>query len=172
MAPLELFPADILARGLSLITSSYRRANPDVLDPGVKSLNYLTSVLAKREARMHGADDAILLNDRGRVAEASAANLFAVHRGRLVTPPVREGALEGVTRETVLELAEDEGLPVCEETITRSQLLAAEEIFLTGTGARLVPVRSVDGAELAGPVPGAVTQKLDAGFRALVSRGL
>ena len=172
VAPLELFPADILARGLSLITSSYRRANPDVLDPGVKSLNYLTSVLAKREARMHGADDAILLNDRGRVAEASAANLFAVNRGRLVTPPVREGALEGVTRETVLELAEDEGLPVCEETITRSQLLAAEEIFLTGTGARLVPVRSVDGAELAGPVPGAVTQKLDAGFRALVSRGL
>ena len=170
VAPLELFPSDTLARGLALITSSYRRANPDVLDPGVKSLNYLTSVLAKREARLRGADDAILLNERGRVAEASAANLFAVADGCVATPPVHEGALDGVTRETVLELARDQGLHCEIRTLTRSELLCADEIFLTGTGARLVPVRSVDSVDVPQPIPGEVTRKLDEGFRALVSR--
>ena len=119
---------------------------------------------------MRGADDAILLNDRGRIAEASAANLFMVRGDTLLTPPVREGALEGVTRETILELASAEGIANRETTLTRSELTAADEAFLTGTGARLVPVRSVDGADLAGPIPGPVTRRLDSAFRALVSR--
>jgi len=170
VAALDLFPPDSLERGISLITSSFRRANPDVLDPGVKSLNYLTSVLAKREARLAGADDSILLNDRGRVAEASAANLFAVKRGRVLTPPVEEGALDGVTRETILELAREQGLHCSEQALTRTHLLAADEIFLTGTGARLVPVRSLDSVEIPGPVPGPITRQLDASFRERVSR--
>lgn len=170
VAALELFPADLLERGIALITSSFRRANPDVLDPGVKSLNYLTSVLAKREARLSGADDSILLNDRGRVAEASAANLFIVKRERVLTPPVEEGALDGVTRETIMELASDLGLDCSAQKLTRTNLLAADEIFLTGTGARLVPVRSVDSVEVPGPVPGTITRRLDGEFRELVSR--
>ena len=169
VAALDLFPPDSLERGISLVTSSFRRANPDVLDPGVKSLNYLTSVLAKREARLAGADDSILLNDRGRVAEASAANLFAVKRERVLTPPVEEGALDGVTRETILELAREQGLHCSEQALTRTHLLAAAEIFLTGTGARLVPVRSLDSVEVPGPVPGPITRQLDASFRERVS---
>ena len=150
------------SQGLDLITSSLRRPSPDVLDPRVKSLNYLNNAMAKLEARQRGADEALLLNAGGFVAEASVANLFAQRRGELLTPPASDGALEGINRMTVLELAGRLGLPAREQTLTRFDLFAADEVFLTGSGAGMVPVRSLDGRPIGAGVPGPVYAKLAA----------
>ena len=161
----QLYSAEKLARGLDLVTASVRRPPPDVLDPRVKSLNYLNSVLAKREAKLRGADEALILNHAGQIAEASVANVFLVRRGVLLTPPATDGALEGVTRSTVLELATELGVPHREATVGRIDLFGADEAFLTGTGARVVAIGSLDGAPLRGSVPGPVTARIDAAFR-------
>ncbi|MDH3687465.1 MAG: branched-chain-amino-acid transaminase [Myxococcales bacterium] len=163
----RLYPPETLARGLALVTSSWRRPGPDVLDPRVKSLNYMNNVMAKQEARRAGADEALLLNGRGLVAEASVANVFAVRDGRLETPPVSEGALAGITRTTVLELAADLGIPAEERPLSRFDLLDADEVFLTGSGARVVPVGSLDQAPI-GAGPGAITKKLADAYEARV----
>jgi branched-chain amino acid aminotransferase len=139
--------------GLDLVTVSVRRPPADVLDPRVKSLNYLNNVLAKREARLRGADEALVLNTRGDIAEAAVANLFCVREGVLRTPPPTDGALEGITRRTVLELAAELGFASEERTLGRFDLFAASEAFLTGSGAGLVPVRSLDRERIAGPGP-------------------
>ena len=161
---IELFPAQLLETGVSMVTVSVRRPGPDVLDPRVKSLNYLNSVLAKREARLRGADEALILNSVGNVAEAAVANVFAFRRGKLLTPPATDGALEGVTRGCVIELAAGLGIPAEERSLTRMDLLSADEVFLSGTGARIVAVRSLDGAEIGVRAPGQVTEKLAAAF--------
>lgn len=135
-------------RGLDLITSSLRRPPSDVLDPRVKSLNYLNNVLAKREANLRGADDALVLNARGLVAEASATNVFAVTGDRLETPPVTDGALEGLTRRTVLEIAGDQGFDVRERSLGRFDLYASDAVFLTGSRAGLLSVGSLDGSPI------------------------
>ncbi len=158
-ARVRLFPPEKLEEGLALATSSWRRPGPDVLDPCVKSLNYLNNALAKLEARRAGADEALLLNGRGTVAEASVANVFAVRDGRLSTPPPTDGALPGITRATVLELAGELGFEAEERTLGRSDLLGADEVFLTGTGARIVPVASLDGRRI-GSGPGPVTKRV------------
>lgn len=137
------------ASGVDLITSSLRRPAGDVLDPRVKSLNYLNNILAKREANLRGADDALVLNGQGLVAEASAANLFALTGNRLDTPPTTDGALEGITRRTVLEIAAELGLEACERSLGRFDLFAADAVFFTGTRAGLVPVASLDGSPIA-----------------------
>jgi branched-chain amino acid aminotransferase len=165
---IRLYPAEILARGLDLVTVSIRRPPADVLDPRVKSLNYLNSALAKLEARRCGADEALILNLAGQVAEASVANVFVVRGGALATPPPSDGALEGITRRSVLELAARLRIPATERTLGRMDLFSAEEVFLTGTGARIVPVRSLDGAGLGVKPPGPVTRQLDAAFAELV----
>lgn len=157
-----LFPPEKLETGIDLVTSSWRRPAPDVRDPRVKSLNYLNNALAKLEARRAGADEALLLNAQGHIAEASVANVFAWRQGRLLTPPGTDGALEGITRASVLELAERAGLPTAERTIARFDLMAADEVFLTGTGARLVPVRSLDAEPIGKGTPGPVTRQLTA----------
>jgi branched-chain amino acid aminotransferase len=167
----HIYSDEKLAKGITLVTASLRRPPPDVLDPRVKSLNYLTSALAKREARLRGADEALLLNTQGRVAEAAVANVFAWRHGVLLTPPAVDGALEGVTRRTILELAGQLGLPCSIESLGRIDLLGADEVFLTGTGARIVPVRSLDGVEIGAGRPGPVTAKLTAAFRDLVASG-
>ncbi len=136
------------ARGLALITSSLRRPTGDVLDPRVKSLNYLNNVLAKREANLRGADDALVLNARGLVAEASATNVFVVKDERISTPPVSDGALEGVTRRTILELGAQLGLETSERSLGRFDLFAADAVFLTGSRAGVVAVGSLDGSML------------------------
>ncbi len=160
-APVRLYPPEVRARGIALATVSWRRPGADVLDPRVKSLNYLNSVLAKSEARRGGADEALILNGVGAVAEAAVANVFAVRDGALRTPPVTDGALEGITRRTVLERAAALGLRAEETTLQRLDLLAADEVFLTGTGAGgLVPVRSLDGVEIGVGAPGPLTQTL------------
>ncbi len=148
---LSIFSAEKLARGIDLITSSGRRPSPDVLDPRVKSLNYLNNALAKLEAHQRGADDALLLNAAGNVAEASVANVFVMRRGELLTPPGCDGALEGITRATVLELAAELGIGAREQTLGRFDLFAADEVFLTGSGAGIVPVRSLDGRQIGDP---------------------
>jgi branched-chain amino acid aminotransferase len=148
---IRLFAPERLARGIDLVTSSWRRPPADVLDPRVKSLNYLNSVLAKREARLRGADEALLLNAAGRVAEAAVANVFAVVDGRLETPPPTEGALAGITRASLIELAPTLGLAVRERPLGRFDLLGAEEVFLTGSGAGIVPVASLDAAPIGEP---------------------
>lgn len=137
------------AAGVDLITSSLRRPAGDVLDPRVKSLNYLNNVLAKREANLRGADDALMLNAQGLVAEASAANIFALTGNRLDTPPPTDGALEGITRRTVLEIAEELGLEIREQSLGRFDLFAADAVFCTGTRAGLVPIASLDGSPIA-----------------------
>jgi branched-chain amino acid aminotransferase len=167
-----LYPEEKRLRGLDLVTSSLRRPAPDALDPRVKSLNYLNNVLAKLEARTRGADEALLLNAAGLVAEASVANVFVVRAGELRTPPTTDGALEGITRATVLELAAALGIPACERSVGRFDLFAAQECFLTGSGAGLVAVRSLDGRPIGAGAPGPVLAKLAAEFAdACVSLG-
>ena len=144
VASLRMFPAEVRAKGLRLMTSWLRRPASDTLDPQVKSLNYLNNVLAKRDARLKGFDDAVLLNQAGRVAEASGANLFAVIDGVLVTPPTVDGALPGITRDTVMRCQQAAGATLECRSLTRYELLAAEEVFLAGSGAGLVSVASID----------------------------
>ena len=141
---IRLFPPEKLLQGVSLVTVSLRRPPADILDPRVKSLNYLNNVLAKREARIRGADDALILNQNGMVAEASVANIFMVRAGEMLTPPANDGALEGITRDSALRCAELLSIPAREQTLSRYDLLAADEVFLTGTGARIVPVSTLD----------------------------
>lgn len=168
VASVSLFPSQVEARGLDLVTVSLRRPPADVLDPRVKSLNYLNSVLAKREARLRGADEALLLNLSGRVAEASVENVFALRDGALATPPATDGALEGITRRSVLELAGRLGLPAAERSLGRADLFSADEVFLTGTGARIIAVRSLDGEAIGAGVPGPVVGRLQEAFARLV----
>jgi branched-chain amino acid aminotransferase len=153
VAPLQLYPAELVEHGVDVVTSSLRRAAGDAVPPQIKSLNYLTSVLASAEARARGAHEALLLNGQGEIAEASADNVFLVRDGVVRTPPVAAGALAGVTRAHVIGLLEGDGTPVREEPLVLADAWSADEAFLTGTGAELVPVASVDGRPLAAPGP-------------------
>jgi branched-chain amino acid aminotransferase len=163
-----IYPPEVLSRGLDLQTVSVRRPAPDALDPRVKSLNYLSSVMAKLEARRCGADEGLLLNQAGNVAEASVANVFTVRGGELRTPLPSDGALEGITRASVLDLARGIGLVAREVSIGRIDLFGADEAFLTGTGVGIVPVRSLDGRSIGSSAPGPVTEKLQHAFADLV----
>ena len=167
---IAVFPPEALQAGIALVTASIRRPPADVLDPRVKSLNYLNNVLAKHEARARGADEALILNHAGLVAEASVANVFAFLGPELCTPPPSDGALAGITRRAVMELAAAQGTRVSERSLGRFDLLGADEVFLTGTGARIVPVRSLDGEPIGtgrcGPRTRALVTALDALVRA------
>ncbi|HEX5067624.1 MAG TPA: branched-chain-amino-acid transaminase [Myxococcota bacterium] len=166
----SIYPEEKVGAGIDLVTASLRRPPPDVLDPRVKSLNYLNNALAKGEARRQGADDALLLNREGQVAEAAVANVFVVREGALWTPPGSDGALEGINRATVLELARELGIATAERSLGRFDLFAAEEVFLTGSGVGgLVPVRSLD-REPVGAGPGPVFRRLRAAFEACKPR--
>jgi len=167
VSTIKLFSDEQREQGLSLITSSYRRPQADVLDLRVKSLNYLGSALAKLEARQRGADDALILNPRGHIAEASVANVFALRGRKLVTPPGSEGCLEGITRGAVMELGTRMGLVVEERVIGRHDLFAADEVFLTGSGAGVITVKSLDSRVLGAGKLGPVTSELAAMHRVL-----
>lgn len=159
------------AQGVRAIIASTRRLTPDRLDSRIKSLNYLNAILARMEANYAGVEEAILLNDRGCVAEGTADNLFIVSDGVLLTPPATEGALAGITRQTVLELAAANAIPAREAVLTPYDLYNADECFLTGTGAKLIPVREIDGRKIA-MCPGAIYLQLTAAFAALIEREL
>lgn len=151
---IRLYPAEYYQTGVSIISSVMRRNSPDSLDPRIKGLNYLNNILAKIQARQAGAQEAILLNHQGYVAECTGDNLITVKSGKLRLPAAFYGALEGITLAAVLGLAHDLGIPVEQTGLTLYDLYCADEVFLTGTGAELVPVCAVDGRPLppAGPV--------------------
>lgn len=165
---LSMVARETRERGARLIIAATRRLPPDGLDPRIKSLNYLNHILARIEANRAGADEAILLNTAGRVAEGTADNVFVVRHGRLVTPPPVEGALAGITRETVLKLAHEAGMDVAEKPLAPYDLYTADECFLTGTGAELIPVAEVDGRRMS-TCPGPIYLELSQRFRSLVT---
>ena len=160
---IRLFAPEKLERGLDMVTSSYRRPAADALDPRVKSLNYLNNALAKREAKLRGADEALILNHAGLVAEASVANVFIVRKGKLATPPVTDGSLSGITRDSILEIADELGVEHEEKHLGRFDLLGADEVFITGSGARVVGIATLDGQQI-GNLQRPVMQTLVAGF--------
>lgn len=144
VARFALYDRESIQAGLNMVTTSVRKPPPDVLNPEVKSLNYLNSVMAKREARLRGAHEGLVLNMQGTVAEASVANVFAWIDGTLVTPPTVDGALPGITRATVIQLARELGIETQVRSIGQAELMRAEEVFLSGAGARLVPIGRLD----------------------------
>ncbi|HEY7965472.1 MAG TPA: branched-chain-amino-acid transaminase [Solirubrobacteraceae bacterium] len=152
-AELQLYPAELYERGVDVITSSMRRAAPDSVPPQIKSLNYLTSVLASAEARSRGAQEALLLNAAGEICECTADNVFFARDGRVFTPPVSAGGLEGITRDHVMGLLRADGVEIAERAVVLADAWTADEAFLTGTGAEVVPIASVDGRPLEAPGP-------------------
>jgi branched-chain amino acid aminotransferase len=168
---ITLFTDEKRKAGLSMITSSWRRPQSDVLDPRVKSLNYLQSALAKGEARRQGADEALVLNSNGHIAEASVANVFALIDGELVTPPTTDGCLDGITRGTVLEIAKGFGIPTRVATLSKIDLYRAEEVFITGTGAGLARIASLDGERVGGEGEGPTYTRLYKAYFELVRSG-
>lgn len=157
---IELYPEEKYREGLKVITCSTRRNISDALDPAIKSLNYLNNILAKIETNQAGADEGLLLNAEGYVAEATGDNVFMVNGKRLTTPPVSAGALDGITREVVMGLAREAGLDVEEGLFRLTAVYNADESFLTGTAAEVVPVREVDGRVIGSGKPGPVTGML------------
>ena len=153
--------------GVRVITSCFRRNAPDTVSPSIKSLNYLNNVLARIEANDRGADEAILLDHEGYVAEGSVDNIFMVDNGTLVTPPTPTN-LRGITRETVLELAADLAVPWVERRFSLFDLWTASEVFMCGTSAEIVPVASIDAREIGGGAQGAVTARLADAYDRLV----
>jgi branched-chain amino acid aminotransferase len=164
---IELYPEAVYREGLNLVTASTQRISPLAVSPAIKSLNYLNNILAKIEAVNAGANEALMLNSHGHVAECTGDNVFIVRGGRLQTPPVSAGALNGITRAVMFELAARLGLAAVESDLTRYDLVTAEECFLTGTAAEIVPVTTLDGRKIGGGRPGPVTLQLMSEFRKL-----
>ncbi|MDZ5470769.1 branched-chain-amino-acid transaminase (plasmid) [Bacillus sp. 31A1R] len=163
--PLSIFPKELYETGLEIITVATRRNRPDVLSPKVKSLNYLNNVLVRIEAHLANVSEALMLNDQGYVAEGSADNVFIIKNGCFLTPPGYVGALEGITRNAVIEIAKEQGYEVKEEPFTRHDVYTADEVFLTGTAAEVIAVIKVDGRVIGDGVPGIHTRKLLEKFR-------
>jgi branched-chain amino acid aminotransferase len=170
VADIAVYPAAMYEHGVKVITAATRQVPAASVDPRIKSLNYLKNVLARLEAHASGAAEALMLNSDGFVAECTADNVFAVRDGIVRTPPATEGALDGITRAVVRELAGEAGLGWREERLGRYDLFTADECFLSGTGAELVPVVSLDGRPIGEGRPGAVTRRLAEGLRALAER--
>ncbi len=166
-ATIQLYPKEFYETGIPLITASTRRIPMECLDPRIKSLNYLNNILAKIEAKKAGVPEAVMLNLSGRVAECTADNIFIWKNGKLKTPRLTEGALPGVTRWATLELAHESGLRVKETVLGLHDLYNAEECFLTGTGAEIVPVVTIDGRQIGDGKPGKTTLDLLERFRKL-----
>ena len=164
---IQLYPPEFYQRGLDIVTVPTTRNLHNSLNPAIKSLNYLNNILAKIEANNAGVEEAVMLNAEGFVAECTGDNLFIVKNGALFTPPLSAGALYGITRQTVIELAEAAGLKVSEPNLTRYDLFNADECFLTGTGAEIVPVVKIDGRVIGTGKPGPVTRQLEEEYHAL-----
>jgi branched-chain amino acid aminotransferase len=167
---IQVYPAELYARGVKVITSATRQVSHEAFDARVKSLNYLKNVLAKIDANRAGAQEAIMLNAEGFVGECSADNLFVVKHGMLLTPSPQDGALEGITRGALLELAGEARIPAREKRLTRYDVYTADECFLSGTGAEVMPIAEVDGRMIGTATPGPVTKQLSDAFHALVRK--
>jgi branched-chain amino acid aminotransferase len=169
VASIQLYPKELYERGMSIVTVPTVRNLPEALNPNIKSLNYLNNILAKIEAINAGTPEAIMLNARGFVAEATGDNIFVVRGRTLMTPPSDAGVLVGITREVVMRLAREEGLEVCERMMTRYDLYTADEVFLTGTAAEVIGVAEMDRRRIGEGRPGAVTRLLTKRFRSYAS---
>lgn len=167
---IALYPRESYDKGLEIITVPTRSVPPESLNPQMKSLNYLNNILAKIEAISRGAEEALMLNAEGYATECSGDNIFIFRRGRLLTPPTYLGALEGITRNIVMDLAKRLGLKVGEDIFTRHELYNAEECFLTGTAAEIIPVVKVDNRVIGSGKPGKITGRLYQEFRKLTAR--
>lgn len=169
---INMYPAEMYESGMAVITSSVIRNHANALSPRIKSLNYLNNVLAKIEANDAGVPEAVMLNSEGNVAECTADNIFIVRRVRGVsqvqTPCTSDGILEGVTRRVVMDLAVAAGIPVVEKTLQRHDLYVADECFLTGTAAEVIPVTKIDGRPVGDGRPGPVTRRLIEAFRRMI----
>ncbi|MEW6159208.1 MAG: branched-chain-amino-acid transaminase [Verrucomicrobiota bacterium] len=164
---IQLYPVEMYERGLEIITVPTIRNLHSALNPAIKSLNYLNNILAKIEANNGGCEEAIMLNAEGFVSECTGDNVFIVKGTHLLTPPLSAGALYGITRSVVMDLAREAGLTVGEPNLTRYDLFNADECFLTGTGAELIPVVKLDGRVIGTGKPGPVTQNLVQKYHAL-----
>ncbi len=168
VATIALYSQEVYERGLTIVTCATRRMGPAALNPAIKSLNYLNNVLARIEANLAGADEALMLNDAGNVAECTADNIFVIKHGQIFTPPISAGALRGITRSVVFDLAAEIGLKITEADITRHDVFIADECFLTGTAAELIPVIKADGRVIGSGKPGPLTLRMISRFRELV----
>jgi branched-chain amino acid aminotransferase len=164
---IQLYPEDFYKKGMEIITVPTVRNLHSALNPAIKSLNYLNNILAKIEANNAGCEEAIMLNAEGFVAECTGDNVFIVKEGHLLTPPLSAGALYGITRRTVMDIAAESGLKVGEPNLTRYDVFNAEECFLTGTAAEMVPVVRIDGRVIGTGKPGPITQRLLEQYHAL-----
>jgi len=162
---IELYPKKLYDQGLALITVATQRNVPEALNPQIKSLNYLNNILAKIEAITAGYEEAIMLSHSGYVTECTGENIFIVKKRQLLTPPPYIGVLRGITRQTVMDLGVRQRLEVREDLLTRHDLFNADEVFLTGTAAEIVPVVKIDGRVIGSGKPGPVTKKLQHAFR-------
>ncbi|MFO0818667.1 MAG: branched-chain-amino-acid transaminase [Pirellulales bacterium] len=157
---IALYPREYYEKGLELVTASTIRNHPAALSPRIKSLNYLNNIMAKIEGLKAGCVEAMMLNHKGEVAECTGDNIFIITRGELLTPPIDAGILEGITRNAVLEIARDCGITTREIPITRHDVYVADECFLTGSAAEVIPVVKVDNRVIGNGQPGPITQDL------------
>ncbi|MYB93499.1 branched-chain-amino-acid transaminase [Candidatus Poribacteria bacterium] len=160
-----LYPQKFYEDGLEIVTASVRRNYAEAINPRIKSLNYLNNILAKIEGKQAGAEEVLMLNAEGYVVECSGDNIFWIKNGTLVTPPVHMGILEGVTRNSVIDIAREAGIRLEERVFTRHDLYIADECFLTGTAAEVIPVVKIDRRAIGDGQPGKITQRLIAAFR-------
>ena len=164
-ATIKLYPEELYRTGLDVVTCATRRISPGVFSPAVKSLNYLNNIMAKIEAG--NAGEGLMLNEQGYVAECTGDNIFVLKNGRLITPPISAGALCGITRSVVFDIAAEFGVPVSEPELTRYDIFTADECFLTGTAAEIIPVVKLDLRPIGDGRPGPMTAKFIGRFREL-----
>ena len=166
---IQLYPEEKYQKGMVMVTCATRRAAPAALLPAVKSLNYLNNVMAKVEANHAGADEGLMLNEQGYVAECTGDNIFVIKKGAITTPPVYAGALGGITRDVVFEICQELGIPIQEREMTRYDVYTADECFLTGTAAEVIAAIELDTRPIGDGKPGALTQRVIERFRKLTS---
>lgn len=164
---IALYPAEKYTTGMIMVTCSTRRSSPAALSPSIKSLNYLNNIMAKIEANHAGADEGLMLNEEGYVVECTGDNIFILKRGEVLTPPICDGALGGITRQIVFDICAELGQPAREARLTRSDIYTADECFLTGTAAEVIPAIELDTRPIGERKPGHVTQRIIAKFREL-----
>jgi branched-chain amino acid aminotransferase len=167
---IALYPRKLYEKGLEIITAATMRNHPNAVNPRLKSLNYLNNILAKIEAIDAGTLEAVMLNHLGYVAECTGDNLFIARDGRLFTPPIAAGILEGITRDEILAIARDLRIEVREENLTRQDLYVADECFLTGTAAEVIPVVRIDKRTVGSGKPGPITKRLAEEFHRRTGR--
>ena len=164
-ASIQLYPEEYYQKGLELITCSTRRPSHATLSPQVKSLNYLNNIMAKVECIKAGVMEGLMLNDAGTVAECTGDTVFVVKNGVIITPKITDGALDGITRGVIFDLCQSLEIDIIEDTLTRYDVYTADEVFLTGTAAEVIPVVKVDDRSIGNGEPGEVFKQLLAAFR-------